>query len=59
MKVIVPKQLIDFFIKSREIQRFFSDIQRQLNSGVSGTFTTVDGKTVTVVDGIITLIEGP
>jgi hypothetical protein len=25
-------------------------------SGISGSFTTVDGKTVTVVDGIITLI---
>lgn len=30
--------------------------ENSLLTGASGTFTTVDGKTVTVVDGIITSI---
>ena len=35
-----------------------TDVESQLSggSGVSGTFTTVDAKTVTVTDGIITNI---
>jgi hypothetical protein len=44
---------------SREWFRFFNAIYEQLGSGAggaTGTFTTVDGKTVTVVNGIITEI---
>jgi hypothetical protein len=42
---------------SREWFRFFNAMFEQLGGGAggaSGTFTTVDGKTVTVVNGIIT-----
>jgi hypothetical protein len=44
---------------SREWFRFFNAIYEQLGGGAggaSGSFTTVDGKTVTVVNGIITEI---
>ena len=42
---------------SREWFRFFNAMFEQLGGGAggaSGTFTTVDGKTITVVNGIIT-----
>lgn len=42
---------------SREWYRFFNAIYEQLGGGTgaaSGTFTTADSKTVTVVNGIIT-----
>ena len=42
---------------SREWFRFFNAIYEQLGGGTgaaSGTFTTADSKTVTVVNGIIT-----
>jgi hypothetical protein len=42
---------------SREWFRFFNAVYEQLGGGeggASGTFTTVDSKTVTVVNGIIT-----
>jgi hypothetical protein len=44
---------------SREWFRFFNAVYEQLGGGIggaTGTFTTVDGKTVTVVNGIITEI---
>ena len=44
-------------LMSREWFRFFNAVYEQLGGGAggaSGTFTTVDGKTVTVVNGIIT-----
>jgi hypothetical protein len=47
----------DTVLMSREWFRFFNAIYEQLGGGAggaSGTFTTVDGKTVTVVNGIIT-----
>jgi hypothetical protein len=46
-------------LMSREWFRFFNAVYEQLGAGAggaSGTFTTVDGKTVTVVNGIITEI---
>ena len=42
---------------SREWFRFFNAVYEQLGGGAggaSGTFTTTDSKTVTVVNGIIT-----
>jgi hypothetical protein len=42
---------------SREWFRFFNALYEQLGGGAGGatsTFTTVDSKTVTVVNGIIT-----
>jgi hypothetical protein len=42
---------------SREWYRFFNAIYEQLGGGTgaaSGTFTTADSKTVTVVNGVIT-----
>lgn len=42
---------------SREWFRFFNAIYEQLGGGTgaaSGTFTTADSKTVTVVNGVIT-----
>jgi hypothetical protein len=42
---------------SREWFRFFNNVFEQLGGGTgaaSGTFTTADSKTVTVVNGIIT-----
>lgn len=46
-------------LMSREWFRFLNAVYEQLGEGAggaSGTFTTVDGKTVTVVNGIITEI---
>jgi hypothetical protein len=46
-------------LMSREWFRFFNAVYEQLGAGsgaASGSFTTVDGKTVTVVNGIITEI---
>lgn len=39
----------------RELNRFSTEVSDKL-SGATGSFTTVDLKTVTVVDGIITNI---
>lgn len=39
--------------------RWFKSIHNHAKGGVSGSFTTVDGKTVTVVDGVITAITTP
>ena len=36
------------------VQKFM--LEREGTSGVSGSFTTTDGKTITVVDGMITEI---
>ena len=55
----VPVVEPDNKLMSREWFRFFNAIYEQLGSGAggaTGTFTTVDGKTVTVVNGIITEI---
>lgn len=55
MSIIDPKT----GLMSREWFRFFNAIFEQLgggDGGASGSFTTVDGKTVTVVNGIITEI---
>jgi len=44
-------------LMSREWFRFFNNVFEQLGGGTgaaSGTFTTADSKTVTVVNGIIT-----
>ena len=44
-------------LMSREWFRFFNAVYEQLGGGeggATGTFTTVDSKTVTVVNGIIT-----
>ena len=44
-------------LMSREWFRFFNAVYEQLGGGeggASGTFTTVDSNTVTVVNGIIT-----
>ena len=44
-------------LMSREWFRFFNAMYEQLGAGTgaaSGTFTTADSKTVTVVNGIIT-----
>ena len=44
-------------LRSREWFRFFNAVYEQLGGGeggATGTFTTVDSKTVTVVNGIIT-----
>ena len=46
-------------LMSREWFRFFNALFEQLGGGsaqATGTFTTVDSKTVTVVDGIISRI---
>jgi hypothetical protein len=40
----------------RVLEANFTLIRNALESGVSGTFTTVDGKTITVVNGIVTSI---
>lgn len=53
MPIIDPKT----GLMSREWFRFFNALFEQLgggNGGASGTFTTADSKTVTVVNGIIT-----
>jgi len=55
----VPVVEVETRLMSREWFRFFNAIYEQLGSGAggaTGTFTTVDGKTVTVVNGIITEI---
>jgi hypothetical protein len=43
-------------LMSREWFRYFSSVYEQLNVGVSGTFTSLDGKTITVTNGVITEI---
>ena len=53
----VPVVEPDSRLMAREWFRFFNAVYEQLGGGAggaSGTFTTVDGKTVTVVNGIIT-----
>jgi len=43
-------------LMSREWFRYFTSVYEQLNVGVSGTFTSADGKTITVTNGVITEI---
>ena len=53
----VPLINPDTGLMSREWFRFFNNIYEQLGGGAggaTGTFTTADSKTVTVVNGIIT-----
>ena len=53
----VPLINPDTGLMSREWFRFFNALSEQLGGGAggaTGTFTTVDSKTVTVVNGIIT-----
>ena len=53
----VPLINPDTGLMSREWFRFFNALYEQLGGGAggaSGTFITVDSKTVTVVNGIIT-----
>jgi lipoprotein signal peptidase len=52
----VPVLLADTDVMSIQWYRFFFNIYTLTNNGVSGSFTTNDGKTVTVTNGIITAI---
>jgi hypothetical protein len=52
----VPVLLADTDVMSTQWYRFFFNIYTLTNNGVSGSFTTNDGKTVTVTNGIITAI---
>ena len=52
----VPVLLADTDVMSTQWYRFFFNIYTLTNNGVSGSFTTNDGKTVTVTNGIITNI---
>lgn len=52
----VPVLLADTDVMSTQWYRFFFNIYTLTNNGVSGSFTTTDGKTVTVTNGIITKI---
>jgi lipoprotein signal peptidase len=52
----VPVLLPDTDLMSTQWYRFFFNIYTLTNNGVSGSFTTNDGKTVTVTNGIITKI---
>jgi len=52
----VPVLLADTDLLSTQWYRFFFNIYTLTNNGVSGSFTTSDGKTVTVTNGIITAI---
>jgi lipoprotein signal peptidase len=52
----VPVLLADTDLLSTQWYRFFFNIYTLTNNGVSGSFTTNDGKTVTVTNGIITAI---
>ena len=52
----VPVLLADTDLMSTQWYRFFFNIYTLTNNGVSGSFTTNDGKTVTVTNGIITAI---
>jgi hypothetical protein len=52
----VPVLLADTDVMSTQWYRFFFNIYTLTNNGVSGSFTTNDGKTVTVTNGIITKI---
>jgi hypothetical protein len=52
----VPVLLADTDLMSTQWYRFFFNIYTLTNNGVSGSFTTNDGKTVTVTNGIITKI---
>jgi hypothetical protein len=52
----VPVLLSDTDLMSTQWYRFFFNIYTLTNNGVSGSFTTNDGKTVTVTNGIITKI---
>jgi lipoprotein signal peptidase len=52
----VPVLLSDTDVMSTQWYRFFFNIYTLTNNGVSGSFTTNDGKTVTVTNGIITKI---
>jgi lipoprotein signal peptidase len=52
----VPVLLADTDVMSTQWYRFFFNLYTLTNNGVSGSFTTNDGKTVTVTNGIITKI---
>jgi hypothetical protein len=52
----VPLMQADTGLMSTQWYRFFVNIYTQLEYGASGTFTTADGKTVTVTKGVITEI---
>jgi hypothetical protein len=52
----VPVLLADTDLMSTQWYRFLFNIYTLTNNGVSGSFTTSDGKTVTVTNGIITAI---
>jgi lipoprotein signal peptidase len=52
----VPVLLADTDLLSTQWYRFLFNIYTLTNNGVSGSFTTNDGKTVTVTNGIITAI---
>jgi lipoprotein signal peptidase len=52
----VPVLQQDTGLMSTQWYRFFFNIYILTNNGVSGSFTTADGKTVTVTNGIITAI---
>jgi hypothetical protein len=52
----VPVMLADTGLMSTQWYRFLFNLYTITNNGVSGSFTTVDGKTVTVTNGIITAI---
>ena len=52
----VPVLLPDTDLMSTQWYRFFFNIYTLTNNGVSGSFTTSDGKKVTVTNGIITKI---
>jgi len=52
----VPVLLANTDVMSTQWYRFFFNIYTLTNNGVSGSFTTNDGKTVTVTNGIITKI---
>jgi lipoprotein signal peptidase len=52
----VPVLQQDTGLMSTQWYRFFFNIYTLTNNGASGSFTTTDGKTVTVTNGIITAI---
>jgi len=52
----VPVLQQDTGLMSTQWYRFFFNLYTLTSDGVSGTFTTTDGKTVTVTNGIITAI---
>lgn len=41
---------------SENVEGALKEVGDKLKLGVSGTFTTTDGKTITIVDGVVTSI---